>query len=282
MQERLAVTPVVATSDAPDASRKIAAFTTGSSPWIVAVRMVSEGVDIPRLRVGVYATNTVTDLFFRQAVGRLVRWVAGLGRQTAYMFIPDDKRLRTFASGIAEQRRHSLRKLERDDDDGFGQRRDERPEAAEPEAAVEADDGQLSLFTALSAVPLDDQGRPLATRQVYEDPPADETIPDFVGTASATKAEPIPVAPVPLPEPERVALPEGAPAPKLSPAARRRQLREANAAVVADLVHLTGKSHAELNAELNRKVSIRRITEATVRQLELRHEAALKMLQRRY
>ncbi|HVZ89314.1 MAG TPA: DEAD/DEAH box helicase [Polyangia bacterium] len=281
MQERLAVTPVVATSDAPDASRKIAAFTTGSRPWIVAVRMVSEGVDIPRLRVGVYATNTVTDLFFRQAVGRLVRWVAGLGRQTAYMFIPDDKRLRTFASGIAEQRRHSLRKLERDDD-GFGERRDEGPEAAEAEAAVEADDGQLSLFTALSAVPLDDQGRPLATRQVYEDPHADEAIPDFVGTPSATKAEPIPVAPVPLPEPERVALPGGTPAPKLSPAARRRQLREANAAVVADLVHLTGKSHAELNAELNRKVSIRRITEATVRQLELRHEAALKMLQRRY
>ena len=51
--------------------------------------MVSEGVDIPRLRVGVYATNTVTDLFFRQAVGRLVRWVGGLGRQIAYMFIPD-------------------------------------------------------------------------------------------------------------------------------------------------------------------------------------------------
>ena len=40
-------------------------------PWIVAVRMVSEGVDIPRLAGGVYATNTLTDLFFRQAVGRL-------------------------------------------------------------------------------------------------------------------------------------------------------------------------------------------------------------------
>ena len=63
----------IATSDEPEASRKIAAFTNGHAPWIVAVRMVSEGVDIPRLRVGGYATDTVTDLFFRQAVGRLVR-----------------------------------------------------------------------------------------------------------------------------------------------------------------------------------------------------------------
>jgi len=283
MHERLGTAPVVATSDAPDASRKISAFATGTVPWIVAVRMVSEGVDVPRLRVGVYATNTVTDLFFRQAVGRLVRWVAGLGRQTAYMFIPDDKRLRAFATGIAEQRRHSLRRPERDDD--FGERRDDAdgaPEAAEP---AEPEDGQLSLFTALSAVPLDEHGRPLHTERVYDDPNADDTIPDYVVAGVAGPAEPIPVAPVPLPEPEEADT--GAPgstsaAPKLSPAARRRQLREANAAAVVDLVHLTGRSHAELNAELNRKVSIRKITEASIRQLELRHQAALKMMQKRF
>jgi superfamily II DNA or RNA helicase len=280
MHERLGTAPVVATSDAPDASRKISAFAAGTTPWIVAVRMVSEGVDVPRLRVGVYATNTVTDLFFRQAVGRLVRWVAGLGRQTAYMFIPDDKRLRAFATGIAEQRRHSLRRSERDDDD-FGERRDEGPpEAAEPAAP---EDGQLSLFTALSAVPLDEHGRPLHTERVYDDPNADDAIPDYV-VAGAHHTEPIAVAPVPLPEPEPAAGPQagqGA-APRLSPAARRRQLREANAAAVVDLVHLTGRSHADLNAELNRKVSIRKITEASIRQLELRHQAALKMMQKRF
>jgi superfamily II DNA or RNA helicase len=288
MQERLGVTPVVATSDESDASRKIAAFAAGTAPWIVAVRMVSEGVDVPRLRVGVYATNTVTDLFFRQAVGRLVRWISGMGRQTAYMFIPDDKRLRTFANGIAEQRRHSLRKLERDDD-GFGRRPEEDALDGDPDAPAEAaadEDGQLSLFTALSAVPLDDQGRPLATERVYEDPNGDEipdAIPDFVGAPARrdAHAEAIEVAPVPLPEPEpSPADPTAAASPKVSALARRRQLREANAAAVADLVHLTGKSHAEVNAELNRKVSIRRITEATIRQLELRHQAALKMMQR--
>ncbi len=284
MEEHLGVTPVVATSDAPGASRKISAFATGTAPWIVAVRMVSEGVDVPRLRVGVYATNTVTDLFFRQAVGRLVRWVAGLPRQTAYMFIPDDKRLRTFAAGIAEQRRHSLRRPERDDD-GFGARR-EGPDEGAPDAAepVEPEDGQLSLFTALSAVPLDEQGRPLE-RQIYDDPAGNDAIPDYVGNApTGAKAEAISVAPVPLPEPEPTAAeaPAAAATPKLSALARRRQLREANAAAVVDLVHLTGRTHAELNAELNRKVSIKKITEATIRQLELRHQAALKMMQKRY
>jgi superfamily II DNA or RNA helicase len=62
----------VVTSDDPTASERIASFATDTSEWLVSVRMVSEGVDIPRLRVGVYATTT-TELFFRQAVGRFVR-----------------------------------------------------------------------------------------------------------------------------------------------------------------------------------------------------------------
>src|ERR1700737_4949996 len=88
------VTATGVTSDDPGASERIAEFGAGSGEWLVAVRMVSEGVDIPRLRVGVYATTTTTDLFFRQAVGRLVRWVPGVPDQRAWLFIPDDQRLR--------------------------------------------------------------------------------------------------------------------------------------------------------------------------------------------
>ncbi len=100
LRERAGVAAAVATSDDPRASQKIASFARSGDPWIVAVRMVSEGVDIPRLRVGVYATHTLTDLFFRQAVGRLVRHTPGVAQQRAYMFIPDDRRLRAFAEGI--------------------------------------------------------------------------------------------------------------------------------------------------------------------------------------
>ena len=66
-------------------------------------------------------------------------------------------------------------------------------------------------------------------------------------------------------------------APKNSMLARRRQLREQNAAAVIDLVHLTGRTHPEINAELNRKVGIKRISIATVRQLERRLELARTM-----
>src|SRR5262249_57676772 len=129
----------VVTSDDPGASAEIARFSGSSDPWLIAVRMVSEGVDIPRLRVGVYATTTATELFFRQAVGRLVRWTRGVPRQRAWLFIPDDPRLRAHAHGVAEQRRHSLRRDEREQSD------EEREERADP-------DVQMSLFAAISAV----------------------------------------------------------------------------------------------------------------------------------
>ena len=115
IRRRLGTTAVVATSDDPAASKKILDFTTSADPWLVAVRMVSEGVDIPRLRVGVFATTTTTELFFRQVVGRFVRWQPGIGRQSAHLFIPDDVRLRAAALEIAADRRHSLRREDRPD-----------------------------------------------------------------------------------------------------------------------------------------------------------------------
>jgi superfamily II DNA or RNA helicase len=64
----------VAVSDDPAASRIIGTFSDHKKQqWLVAVNMVSEGVDIPRLRVGVYATNVLTEMYFRQVVGRFVR-----------------------------------------------------------------------------------------------------------------------------------------------------------------------------------------------------------------
>lgn len=299
MQDQLGVQATVATSEDPAASRKIADFADGVAPWIIAVRMISEGVDIPRLRVGVYATNTVTELFFRQAVGRLVRWTGGPGRQAAYMLIPDDKRLRTFASGIAEQRRHSLRKpsSESGDDFGFGGPRDAEGGRESPgaEAGDTVEDRQCSLFAAISAVALDEQGRPIEQPRVVEEAVAQqdelggqrdgeadrgETIPDFVDmsgltpeTVHAQLYESLALRPVPLPDPEPAAAPAAT-----SALARRRRLREQNSEAVRDAVHATGKTHAQLNAFLNKKVGIKRITEASVRQLERRLALAKTLL----
>lgn len=272
MKDRMGVNATVATSDDPAASRKIAEFTDGNAPWIVAVRMVSEGVDIPRLKVGVYATNTITDLFFRQAVGRLVRATEATRQQCAYMFIPDDVRLRHFAHGIAEHRRHSLRKPDARDDDFL----DERDPAR---AASELD--QLSLFSAISAVPLDEQGNPLDASHVEETEDAnEEEIPGLVDEESEAEdltpfvlTAPEFDGPVPTPEPE-----PDSEAP--SPRSRKRKLREQNSALVRSLVHRSGQGHAQVNAELNRRVGIKRITEATVLQLDRRLDVAKKWLER--
>lgn len=277
LHDRLRVHATIATSDDPSASRKIAEFSTSHAPWLVAVRMVSEGVDIPRLRVGVYATSTLTELFFRQAVGRLVRWHGGTSQQTAYMFIPDDPRLRHFAASIAEQRRHSLQKKV---DDELGPAREEGPAAAaEPELL---DDEQGNLFEVISAVPLDEQGRPLEPR-VYEELGGEE-IPDYIGNPAVAAMDTAASEPMPVRRARSVPLPDPEPASRATPAksalARRRQLREANGELVRELVHVTGKSHAELNAELNRKSGIKSVGAATVKQLEQRLAVAKKLLER--
>ena len=98
--------PVLVLSDDPKAGDKIAKFTHSKASWMVAVRMVSEGVDIPRLAVGVYATNTSTPLFFAQAVGRFVR--ARQHGETATVFVPSVPVLLSHAAEIERQRDHVL------------------------------------------------------------------------------------------------------------------------------------------------------------------------------
>ncbi|QMU75348.1 DEAD/DEAH box helicase [Streptacidiphilus sp. PB12-B1b] len=93
-------------SDEAEASQRISDFSEGTQRWMVAVRMVSEGVDVPRLAVGVYATSISTPLFFAQAVGRFVR--ARKRGETASVFLPSVPTLLTFANEMEIQRDHVL------------------------------------------------------------------------------------------------------------------------------------------------------------------------------
>ncbi|MCC6437939.1 MAG: DEAD/DEAH box helicase [Acidimicrobiales bacterium] len=280
LRDRLGANAVVATSDDPDASDRIARFSASTTPWIVAVRMVSEGVDIPRLRVGVFATNTTTELFFRQAVGRLVRWqpIAGGGRQKAFLFIPDDVRLRTYANQLADQRRHSLRKPSED-----------APELAPAEADPSELDAlgepeQLSLFAALSATPLD-----IEEESVFDDAHDEDEPPPPPGHDDA--ALELTLAPLRRPPGVGVGVgsvgatangidPNGLEGPfaGLSPREARTKLRDLNAAVAAQLALVTGQTHAQVNAELNRRVGVKRVTEATLVQLQRRLDSGRQWL----
>ena len=233
--------------------------------------MVSEGVDIPRLRVGVFATNTTTELFFRQAVGRIVRWTPGVPRQQAYMFMPDDPRLRLFARGIAEQRRHSLRR--RVDDDAA-----DRTEG-ELDLVDLGDDEQMSLFAVIGSVALDTEDRTghhadagEGTGVFGDDPDGEVDHRDDPGGVDLI------LLPPPLPG---GGLPSsGADAGNEVVDVRRRKiaLRDSNAELARDLVRSTGWSHPQVNAELNRLAGIRKISEATTDQLERRLVAGRKWL----
>ena len=111
------IRPVVVLSDDPSASKKIAAFRDSADRWMVAVRMVSEGVDIPRLAVGVYATSVGTALFFAQAVGRFVR--ARQRGETASVFLPSIPVLLGYAAELEAERDHVLRGRDDDEEQEF-------------------------------------------------------------------------------------------------------------------------------------------------------------------
>ena len=107
--------PVVVLSDDKDASERIGEFAASSARWMVAVRMVSEGVDVPRLAVGVYATNASTPLYFAQAIGRFVR--ARRRGETASVFLPNVPILLALAGALELERDHALdRELGPDED----------------------------------------------------------------------------------------------------------------------------------------------------------------------
>ena len=131
--------PTVVLSDEKAASRRIAAFTTSQDRWMVAVRMVSEGVDVPRLAVGVWATTTSTPLFFAQAVGRFVR--ARARGETASIFLPSVPALLGFASEMEVERDHVLGRRVNDEGDIFAAENDLLAQAQAGESASDQLEG---------------------------------------------------------------------------------------------------------------------------------------------
>ncbi len=138
--------PVVVLSDEKSASRRIADFTESERRWMVAVRMVSEGVDVPRLAVGVYATSTSTPLFFAQAVGRFVR--ARARGETASVFVPSVPTLLGYAAEMEVERDHVLGRRISDEDDIFAAEADL---LARAQSDVGASDELLGSYEALGS-----------------------------------------------------------------------------------------------------------------------------------
>jgi superfamily II DNA or RNA helicase len=247
--------PELVMSDEPGASRRIAEFASSGQRWLVSVLMVSEGVDIPRLRVGVYATAARTELFFRQVVGRFIRVTAdGPRRQMSYLLMPADSRLKALAHEIELERRHAL---------------DLSPEAEE-EAEEEWDEPDLEDdepgggFAALSSgdAELDEAIMSETALQLFptDDPPH---------AAQKAAAIPAPKTLSPDAEPQRESAYE-----------TRERLRGERGRLVARLARRTKKSHREVQARINRETRTRSVTSATIEQLERGNDLLRKELWR--
>ena len=95
--------PMLVHSNMPNPNSKIKAFRNTNKRWLVSVAMVSEGVDIKRLRVLAYLPNALTELAFRQAVGRVVRTAGPDDDTRAYVVMPSFETFDRYARRVEEE-----------------------------------------------------------------------------------------------------------------------------------------------------------------------------------
>ena len=230
------------------AGEKLAAFTNARDPWIVAVNMVSEGVDIPRLRVGVYASAAKTPLVFRQIVGRFVRTIPGRPAEPSWLYIPADPILREHAAAVQQELRHVLRPAEDQDVGEF-----DRAERLATER------GEMPSFEPLSA--------DVTPQMTLFGTPAPAPPPERQPARAASHH-----APDPHPELESHRTPAFE---------QRARLRNERHRLVSEVSRRDGGTHREVNAWINRKVGITSVEQATLDDLERSVELLVDKLTRR-
>jgi superfamily II DNA or RNA helicase len=245
LRETCGVNPTVVLHAEARAHQKLQAFRRGREPWIVAVNMVSEGVDIPRLRVGVYATAAKTPLIFRQIIGRFVRTIQGRpAGEHSWVYLPGDPVLRVHAGEVETELRHVLRTVEEPADgllDEPAERRRSEPAEELAFVPVAADvSPQMALFGGGPPPPVAPPSPFLAPQQQAEEP--EEEVPAWE---------------------------------------RRARLRDKRHGLVASLRRLDGRSFREINAWLNRETGVTRVDDASIAQLERSINLLLAELDRR-
>jgi superfamily II DNA or RNA helicase len=238
--------PLVVLHTEPRAAEKLAAFTSARDPWIVAVNMVSEGVDIPRLRVGVYASAAKTPLVFRQIVGRFVRTIPGRPAEASWLYIPADPVLRDHAATVEHELRHALRPVD-----------DQHEAEFDADRPLETERGETPVFEPLSA----------------------DVTPQLTLFGAPARPSPhhraIPTAGL---APDLDSEPRQHRAPAFE---QRNRLRNERHRLVSELTRRDGSSHREINAWVNRKLGIRSVEHATLGDLERSVELLVNQLARR-
>ena len=251
--------PTVVLSDDAGASDRIAEFSAGDERWMIAVRMVSEGVDVPRLAVGVYATSASTPLFFAQAIGRFVR--ARKRGETATVFLPSVPQLLGLAAEMEVERDHALGEKKREDgwDDELLERANSEEQASDQLAfpGFEALESDASFDRALF-----DGGEFGLGAEAGSDEEA-----DFLGIPGLLEPEQVTTL-LRKRQAAQSAQPKKA-APVRDPR-RRREVRKELTSLVSAWAQKSGQPHAFVHAELRRICGGPEVARASVEQIESR------------
>jgi superfamily II DNA/RNA helicase len=253
--------PTVVLSDDPGSSDRITQFSEGTSRWLVAVRMVSEGVDVPRLAVGVYATSASTPLFFAQAIGRFVR--TRQPGETASIFLPSVPNLLLLASEMEAQRNHVLGKPHRESegDEEYVERRKSEPS--------ELDNGfeSLGADAELDQVIFDGSSFGTAT------PAGSEEEADYLGIPGLLDADQMRDLLRRRQDEQLSKRTASGEVPRPSTHGQLRELRRELNTLVSIAHHRTGKPHGWIHNELRRLCGGPPMAAATTDQLKARIEA---------
>lgn len=102
-ERKLKYTTLTIVNDTPGAHDRIAKLNSDGTDIVITIKMISEGVDVKRLRVGVYAINYLTRMFFIQFAGRFIRWQNELNAsQFSRIIIPAHVLLMEYAREIEQ------------------------------------------------------------------------------------------------------------------------------------------------------------------------------------
>jgi superfamily II DNA or RNA helicase len=260
--------PVVILSDDPKASAKISAFADGTERIAVCVRMVSEGVDIPRAACLAWMTSYRTPLFFAQGVGRVVR---ARGREeSATVFLPAVRPLLTLAAELEQERNHVIPPPSATDDALLDLERPE-PEPGESER-IELIDADAAFAHVLHA------GRAVVAPVLGELTEDDE---DFLGLPGILTPEQMATL---LARRDTYARNRASTAAETPPSAEAvawragAELRREVNRLVAVLAARQGTPHGQIHAQLRRVVPGPASAAASVQVLERRRDHLMELI----
>lgn len=266
--------PIVIKSDDYGAHDKIDEFRNSTDRWVIAIKMISEGVDIKRLRVGLYASHITTRMFIHQVVGRVIRTINGRNDRASWFFFPRDPRIVPTIDNIEKMMRHKI-------DEPEGRDGDSPPGPEDPEPFIQIS-GEATDFDLTSTQM--EQLRQMPEEKVLQQD--EEIVKEYLRRLREEKGEPTPAVDL-----NEKANGQGQPVWQKKEEIRTETLSKKVSKIVGarwgseiwdQPQKVISKKHGIINGEINRQLGLegKDRKEWSLRQLERAESIAERLLQK--